>query len=84
MGNFKEAFLLMVVGMTTVFTVLCLVILTGNILISLVNKYFPESQKTKDAVFQENSINPNVVKAIENAVSTITGGKGKVEKIEKI
>lgn len=76
--------MLMVVGMVTVFAVLCLVILAGNLLTSLVNKYFPEEESPKVvATPQGNAVNPKIAAAISAAVGIITNGKGKVEKIEK-
>ena len=42
MENLETAFLLMVVGMATVFVILLIVIYLGKLLISLVNKYAPE------------------------------------------
>jgi oxaloacetate decarboxylase gamma subunit len=83
MENLTESLILMGVGMTTVFAVLGLVILAGNLLIHIVNKYFPEKEKPKGASVPSDSVNPSIAAAIENAVKTITNGKGKVEKIEK-
>ena len=42
MENIETGFLLMVVGMTTVFAILLIVIYLGKGLIVLVNKYAPE------------------------------------------
>lgn len=84
MNNFGEAIVLMAVGMSTVFSVLVLVILTGKMLISLVNKYVPEEEKPEAKSSNTAAINPGVANAIMSAVNTITGGKGKVEKIEKL
>lgn len=42
--GFSTAFMLMAVGMITVFTILALIVIFGNILISLVNKFIPEAK----------------------------------------
>ncbi len=83
MGNFQEALVLMGVGMLTVFLVLLLVILVGNILIWVVNKFVPEEQKVAKATTVA-AVAPQVSEAIAKAVEQLTAGKGKVEKIEKI
>ena len=44
MENIEMAFLLMVVGMATVFLILLIVIGLGKLLIVLVNKYAPEEE----------------------------------------
>lgn len=73
---------LLVVGLGTVFCALLLIIGMGNLLITVVNKYFPEEEvKASKTV---SSVAPNIRMAIESAVNNITGGKGKVESIEKI
>lgn len=74
---------LLAVGMATVFCVLLLVIGIGNLLISVINKFFPEEETTAP-IATKSSVSPNVKMAIESAVNSITGGKGKVESIEKI
>jgi len=84
MNNFGEAIVLMAVGMSTVFSVLVLVILTGKLLIFMVNKYAPEEEQPEAKRNNTSVINPSVANAIMSAVNTITGGKGKVEKIEKL
>ena len=78
----------MIVGMTTVFAILLIVIYLGKGLIILVNKYAPEEikiQPTKNLKRADISSNlPNEeVAAIISAVSIITHGRGKITKIEK-
>lgn len=75
----------MVVGMTTVFTILLIVICLGKLLIAFVNKYAPEeaaSAKTREAA--PTPIPANIMAAIHAAVSVVTQGKGKVTSVEKI
>lgn len=62
---------LLMVGMITVFVVLLLVVLTGNLLIRYVNY---RSRLT--------GIDPNKIAAINAAVEIITKGQGVIEKIE--
>jgi oxaloacetate decarboxylase gamma subunit len=81
-GNMLEALMLMGIGMSAVFVVLLIIIFFGNILVSIVNKFFPEEVVApKEAPTA--TIAPDVAQAISKAVAQLTGGKGKVEKIEK-
>lgn len=86
MENFETALLLMVVGMTTVFAILLIVIYLGKVLIKLVNKYAPEEVlPARQAVTQKSvPISGNILAAIAAAVNVVTQGKGKVSKVEKI
>lgn len=79
--------------MTTVFAILLIVINLGKGLIVLVNKYAPEDIPIKKQVVPQKqvgqtmpvaSITNQTTAAIISAVSVVTGGKGKVVKIEKI
>lgn len=91
MENIETGLLLMIVGMTTVFAILMIVIYLGKGLIVLVNKYAPE-----DIIFKKQTtpqrqtaapaagITNQATAAIVSAVSVMTGGKGKVVKIEKL
>jgi oxaloacetate decarboxylase gamma subunit len=89
MDNFELGLLLMVVGMTSVFAILLLVIGLGKSLIFLVNKYAPEEAVVHKAVrnmsasMGDNTLPGQATAAIVAAVSTLTGGNGKVTKIEK-
>ncbi|HCC52979.1 MAG TPA: oxaloacetate decarboxylase [Porphyromonadaceae bacterium] len=89
MDNFELGLLLMVVGMTTVFAILLLVIGLGKGLIFLVNKYAPEEAVTSKAMRNPSAGSGNsnlpgqTTAAIVAAVSALTGGNGKVTKIEK-
>ena len=74
---------LLVVGLGTVFCALLLIIGMGNLLISVINRFFPEEEPKAQATAVA-AVAPNIKAAIESAVNTITAGKGKVESIEKI
>lgn len=76
--------------MTTVFAILLIVIYLGKGLITLVNKYAPEEVVVKKqtarqtVTTQAGSIPGKTTAAIVAAVSMVTGGQGKVSKIEKL
>ena len=90
MENIETGLLLMVVGMTTVFAILLIVINLGKGLIALVNKYAPEEVVVKKqaavrtTAAQAGNISGKTTAAIVAAVSMVTGGQGKVTKIEKL
>lgn len=99
MENIETGLLLMVVGMTTVFIILLIVIYLGKGLIALVNKYAPEEIIVKkqivtaaqpqavvpvQAVAAFGGLSNQETVAIVSAISALTYGQGKVSKIEKI
>lgn len=79
--DISTALTLLVIGMVTVFLVLLLVVTTGNLLITFVNRFIGEEQ-TK-AARSTSDIAPNKVVVITAAVEAFTGGKGHITKIEK-
>ncbi len=82
LGN---ALVLLAIGMITVFLILALVVISGNILIKIVNKYAPEpTKKLTRASRSATGTAPEVIAAITAVVETVTGGHGKVERINKI
>lgn len=86
MENIETAFLLMVVGMATVFVILLIVIYLGKLLIALVNKYAPEEvvPAKQEAPRGIAPIQGNILAAITAAVNVVTQGKGKITKVEKL
>ncbi|MBO4370470.1 MAG: OadG family protein [Paludibacteraceae bacterium] len=74
--------ILMLIGLGTVFAVLLLVIGMGNLLIHVVNKFFPE--EVKQVKGGNNQVDPTVRQAIEIAIQKISNGKSAVKTIEKI
>ncbi len=84
------AILVSLIGMVTVFVILGLVVLTGKTLIRAVNTFFPiieiepVTPLTSDNPKQNKSFNKSTLAAIITSVDTITYGKGKVHKIEKV
>ncbi|MGQ8336811.1 OadG family protein [Sunxiuqinia sp. A32] len=86
MSDLGMALQLMGIGMITVFIILSLVVLIGNLIVKFVNKYLPEevSKKVQNVVNQTTDFNRKKVAAIVSAVKTVTEGKGHVTKIEKL
>ena len=86
MSDLGLALQLMGIGMITVFIILSLVVLIGNLIIRFVNKYLPEevSKKVQRAANQAGEFNRKKVAAIVSAVKIATEGKGHVTKIEKL
>ncbi len=85
MENLGVGLELMIVGMLTVFIILLIIIYLGKWLIALVNKFAPED------VIEKKELSPTVIPVdaktitiIQSAVNALTGGKGKVMKVEKI
>lgn len=83
--NFGQSLQLMGIGLATVFCVLLFIIFFGNVLIKLVNKFFPEEEKSApSAAASASAVDANVAHAINAAIMKLTGGKSKAEKIEGI
>jgi oxaloacetate decarboxylase (Na+ extruding) subunit gamma len=75
---------LMFIGMLTVFLILLLVVVIGNLIVRFVNKYVHESvivQKSNNVELQ--AIEPRKMAAIVSAVQIVTSGRGKVVKVDK-
>ena len=83
MENLETGLLLMVVGMTTVFMILLIVIWLSRLLITVVNKVAPE-EDVKKKVAPSHSGNDGTMDAIKQAVDILTAGKGQVIKVEKL
>ena len=81
-SNISNAFLLLGIGMVTVFIVLLLVVLCGTLLIKLVNKYAPEPIKKSKLI--KPLISNKEIAVMTAVVEHITLGKGKIDSIEKI
>ncbi|MFO8001217.1 MAG: OadG family transporter subunit [Marinilabilia sp.] len=80
--SFNQAWILLGVGMITVFTVLLLVVLIGNAVIAFVNRYFPEPPQLSGAKPDKKS-EASKMAAIVAAVKRVTGGKGNVVEIHR-
>lgn len=89
--DLQTAIVILLVGMTTVFVILFLVVLTGNTLIRIINHFFPvpiSETITRDSFIPVPPATPSLkvakLAAIVAAVEMVTAGKGKIEKIENL
>ena len=86
------ALIVLGVGMITVFFILGLVVLTGSVLIRLINNFSPEVAIKRPLISADNITQTALqsknkkssIAAIIASVDLITGGKGKADKIERI
>lgn len=83
--DFSTAFLLFAVGMVTVFSILGLIVLTGQWLILFINRFFPETLKpvSIDTGTIQPEIDPKKLAAIVTAVDIVTKGRAKVTSVKK-
>ena len=79
----STAVLVLGVGMITVFTILFLVVLSGQVLIKVVNRFAGNPGKIATKAVQTKSIAPKKLAAILASVELITQGQGSVLSIEK-
>lgn len=84
MENLDIALMLMVVGMTSVFVILLIVINLSRGLIWVVNKVAPEDEPKKKTVSAVPTPDAATLDAIKAAVDILTAGKGQVVKVEKL
>ena len=82
-GEYALAFKLLGVGMITVFLILFLVVAFGNLIIRVVNKYYPEAEKVLPPDMGK-GISRKKLAVIAAAVNSATKGKGKIKNIEKL
>lgn len=86
MENIGFGLQLMVVGMSTVFLILQIVVSGGKLLIKLVNKIAPEETvpAKKAAVSAPSTIDASTMAVLQEVVKQITGGKGHVASAKQI
>lgn len=74
------------VGMVTVFIILALVVIIGNLIIRFVNKYMGEDSKplSKNSGTTGVEINSKKLAAIVSAVNVVTKGTGRVTDVKKL
>ena len=72
-----------ILGLLTVFLVLLVVVGTGNAIIWVVNRYFPTAGEGPSTL-KPGAVKAKHLAAITAAVQTVTRGKGRVQKIEKL
>ncbi len=75
--------MLMVVGMTTVFVILGLVVLGGKLTILLTNRWAPVPQPMPVVRSAAGGIAASKIAAITAVVEVVTGGKGRIKEIKK-
>ena len=82
----QEALELLVVGMTTVALVLGLVVLSGRLLISAVNRSSPKAPARRSSPTpistQQNKLDPKVIAVLTATVDHVTHGKGRIKSID--
>ena len=82
--SFSEAVKLMLTGMSTVFVILILVVVLGNLIIIFTNRLYVEPPIGFSPNQKENpELSPEQLAAIVATVEALTGGKGKVASVEK-
>jgi len=85
MENLGIGFELMIVGMSTVFLILLIVIWGGKLLINVVNKIAPEEIATpKKSTATSATVDGGTMAILQQVVSQITGGKGHISSAKKI
>ncbi len=86
--DLQTAFLLLLVGMVTVFIILALVVFTGKALIWVINTYFSEEERLdydyRTPYLDDDVIDKKKLAAIAVAVEVVTKGKGTVVQVERI
>ncbi|MFK7808032.1 MAG: OadG family protein [Saprospiraceae bacterium] len=86
----SKAFLVLFVGMFTVFVILSLVVLSGKALISVINRYFPlppekvKKVRKRPPVQIIKTANTKKLAAIVAAVEEVTNGRGTITSIERV
>ncbi|HEX9651101.1 MAG TPA: OadG family protein [Cyclobacteriaceae bacterium] len=84
-SSLNTAITLMVIGMTTVFFILALVVGSGKTLILFVNRFFPAEKVSPIPVFIEKStISKTKMAVIIAVVEKITKGEGQILDIKKL
>ena len=82
--TFNEGLVLFAVGMITVFTILGLVVLTGKMIIRIVNHFTPDKPLISDVTHSRDANISKHIAAIVTTVDIVTQGKGRIKNIKKI
>lgn len=83
MENLNEALGLLAVGMIMVFFILILVVVIGNMVIALTNRFAPVSAKPGAGGAGRRSRNPKKLAVIAAVVDLLTHGQGRVDSVRK-
>ena len=88
MQNLGLGFLLMGVGMVTVFAILLIVIYGSRLIIGIVNKVAPQEQKASAggvaASLRASGPDSTTMAVLSAAVAQLTAGKGKITNVTKL
>ena len=84
MDNIGLGIQLMIVGMSTVFLILLIVIWGGKLIINVVNKVAPEEVVPAKGAKAPEAVDGNTMAVLQQVVSQITGGKGRVASAKRI
>ena len=85
MDNLGIGFELMIVGMSTVFLILLIVIWGGKLLINVVNKIAPEEVvSAKKTTTPTATVDGGTMAILQQVVNQITGGKGHISSAKRI
>lgn len=80
----RTAFLLMGVGMITVFIVLLCVVIVGKLLVRFVDQFVRIVETPAQQSKEVSEIAPAKIAAISSAIEVFTKGKGQITNIKKI
>lgn len=83
-GKMSDVVILIFTGMGTVFLILILVVLLGNLIIRFTNAFAPAPTVQAVSTNTSPEIAPAKLAAIVSAVETVTKGKGRITSIEKM
>lgn len=83
MGNIDEALSLLLIGMITVFIILGLVVVIGNLVIRLTNRFIPIATQSDEPEVSGGKVHPKKLAAIAAVVDIVTNGRGAVAHIDK-
>ncbi len=84
MENIGLGLELMVVGMSTVFLILLIVIYGGKLLIRVVNKVAPEEEVSPKKAPAAAPIDSQTMSVLQEVVKQLTGGRGHVADAKKV
>ena len=86
MNEMGIALELLGVGMVTVFIILSLVVVLGQLIIRFVNRFLPELDKTVNLKVEVavTEISSKKIAAIVSAVNSVTNGTGRVSNIDRM
>ncbi len=86
MKDMEIALELLGVGIVTVFLILSLVVILGNVIIRFVNRFIPGVQEVSTPIgdASKSEIHPKKMAAIVSAVNMVTKGSGRVTRIKKV